>query len=165
MSLNTVPTNYHEYEYSKFSVFKLKFMTTGRIHASRCTLVLCVLTSQPEPMRNAAGPLVDIRCSAVSGAGGRDRPRVHRQEPLCRCFGAPKCRGFPDHLVTSEWRGVHIIRNGEGDIQMHASLAFEFDRIYHKRRNGGGLERRQTFPEAKETPSFGTHTSRPAYPT
>ena len=35
MSLNTVPTNYHEYEYSKFSVFKLKFMTTGRIHASR----------------------------------------------------------------------------------------------------------------------------------
>jgi len=37
MSLNTVPTNYHEYEYSKFSVFKLKFMTTGRIHASRCS--------------------------------------------------------------------------------------------------------------------------------
>ena len=36
MSLNTVPTNYHEFEYSKFSVFKLKFMTTGRIHASRC---------------------------------------------------------------------------------------------------------------------------------
>ena len=36
MSLNTVPTNYHEYEYSKFSVFKLKFMTTGRIHAERC---------------------------------------------------------------------------------------------------------------------------------
>ena len=35
MSLNTVPTNYHEFEYSKFSVFKLKFMTTGRIHASR----------------------------------------------------------------------------------------------------------------------------------
>ena len=35
MSLNTMPTNYHEYEYSKFSVFKLKFMTTGRIHASR----------------------------------------------------------------------------------------------------------------------------------
>ena len=33
MSLNTVPTNYHEFEYSKFSVFKLKFMTTGRIHA------------------------------------------------------------------------------------------------------------------------------------
>ena len=32
MSLNTVPTNYHEFEYSKFSVFKLKFMTTGRIH-------------------------------------------------------------------------------------------------------------------------------------
>ena len=30
-----MPTNYHEYEYSKFSVFKLKFMTTGRIHASR----------------------------------------------------------------------------------------------------------------------------------
>ena len=27
MSLNTVPTNYHEFEYSKFSVFKLKFMT------------------------------------------------------------------------------------------------------------------------------------------
>ena len=36
MSLNTVPTNYHEFEYSKFSVFKLKFMTTGRIHAERC---------------------------------------------------------------------------------------------------------------------------------
>ena len=37
MSLNTVPTNYHEYEYSKFSVFKLrlKFMTTGRIYAER----------------------------------------------------------------------------------------------------------------------------------
>ena len=37
MSLNTVPTNYHEFEYSKISVFKLKFMTTGRIHASRCS--------------------------------------------------------------------------------------------------------------------------------
>jgi hypothetical protein len=38
MSLNTVPTNYHEFEYSKFSVFKLKFMTTGRIHAERWCL-------------------------------------------------------------------------------------------------------------------------------
>ena len=28
MSLNTVPTDYHEFEYSKLSVFKLKFMTT-----------------------------------------------------------------------------------------------------------------------------------------
>ena len=36
MNLNTVPTNYHEFESSKFSVFKLKFMTTCRIHASRC---------------------------------------------------------------------------------------------------------------------------------
>ena len=36
MSLNTVPTNYHEFEYSKFSLFKLKFMNTGRIHAERC---------------------------------------------------------------------------------------------------------------------------------
>ena len=35
MSLNTVPTDYHEFEYSKLSVFKLKFMTTGRIHAER----------------------------------------------------------------------------------------------------------------------------------
>jgi hypothetical protein len=35
MSLNTLPTNYHEFEYSKFSVFKLKFMTTGRIHDER----------------------------------------------------------------------------------------------------------------------------------
>ena len=35
MSLNTVPTNYHEFEYSKFSLFKLKFMNTGRIHAER----------------------------------------------------------------------------------------------------------------------------------
>ena len=26
----------YEFEYSKFSVFKLKFMTTGRIHAERC---------------------------------------------------------------------------------------------------------------------------------
>ena len=33
MSLNTVPTNYHEFGVSKFSVFKLKFMTTDRIHA------------------------------------------------------------------------------------------------------------------------------------
>ena len=37
MNLNTVPTNYHEFEYSKFAVFKLKFMTTGRIHAERCS--------------------------------------------------------------------------------------------------------------------------------
>ena len=37
MSLNTVPTDYHEFEYSKLSVFKLKFMTTGRIHAERWT--------------------------------------------------------------------------------------------------------------------------------
>ena len=35
MSLNTVPTNYHEFECSKFSLFKLKFMNTGRIHAER----------------------------------------------------------------------------------------------------------------------------------
>ena len=35
MSLNTVPTDYHEFEYSKLSVFKLKFMTTGCIHAER----------------------------------------------------------------------------------------------------------------------------------
>ena len=35
MSLNTVPTNYHEFEYSKISVSKLKFTTTCRIHASR----------------------------------------------------------------------------------------------------------------------------------
>ena len=40
MSLNTVgPTNYHEFEYSKISVFKLKFTTTCRIHASRWTLL------------------------------------------------------------------------------------------------------------------------------
>ena len=38
MSLNTVPTNYHEFEYSKLSVFKLKFMTNGRIHAERWAL-------------------------------------------------------------------------------------------------------------------------------
>ena len=36
MSLNTVPTNYHEFEYAKFFLFKLKFMNTGRIHAERC---------------------------------------------------------------------------------------------------------------------------------
>ena len=36
MSLNTVPTNYHEFEYSKFFLFKLKFMNAGRIHAERC---------------------------------------------------------------------------------------------------------------------------------
>ena len=35
MSLNTVPTNYHEFEYAKFFLFKLKFMNTGRIHAER----------------------------------------------------------------------------------------------------------------------------------
>ena len=35
MSLNCAPTNYHEFEYSKFFLFKLKFMNTGRIHAER----------------------------------------------------------------------------------------------------------------------------------
>ena len=46
MSLNTVPTNYHEYEYSKFSVvFKLKFMTTGRIHASARWVVVWALVT------------------------------------------------------------------------------------------------------------------------
>ena len=109
MSLNTVPTNYHEYEYSKFSVFKLKFMTTGRIHASRCTLVLCVLTSQPEPIRNAAGPLVDIRCSAVSGAGGRDRPRVHRQEPLCLGFIKKLWTGIPYLCRVAAPRRGHVV--------------------------------------------------------
>ena len=40
MSLNTVPTNYHEFEYSKFFLFKLKFMNTGRIHAERCLILV-----------------------------------------------------------------------------------------------------------------------------
>ena len=30
-----MPTNYHEFEYAKFFLFKLKFMNTGRIHAER----------------------------------------------------------------------------------------------------------------------------------
>jgi len=36
MSLNTVPTNCHEFKNAKFSVFKLRFVNTGRIHAESC---------------------------------------------------------------------------------------------------------------------------------
>ena len=41
MSLNTVPTNYHEYEYSKFSVFKLKFMTTVAVFMPNAAVWTC----------------------------------------------------------------------------------------------------------------------------
>ena len=70
MSLNTVPTNYHEFEYSKFSVFKLKFMTTGRIHASRWVL-------HSAPSRESPGQLtITLTLTHRGGAAVSALPRL-----------------------------------------------------------------------------------------
>ena len=51
MSLNTMPTNYHEYEYSKFSVFKLKFMTTGAVFMPHAEHIFRLGTDHREHFR------------------------------------------------------------------------------------------------------------------
>ena len=69
MSLNTVPTNYHEFEYAKFFLFKLKFMNTGRIHAERwCDPALSV---------DGARPPTRARCER------EPRERVHPSAAGC----------------------------------------------------------------------------------
>ena len=61
MSLNTVPTDYHEFEYSKLSVFKLKFMNTGRIHAERWSEAEDTFTSGSDrPLATAATAEVEM---------------------------------------------------------------------------------------------------------
>ena len=85
MSLNTVPTDYHEFEYSKLSVFKLKFMTTGRIHAERWRLgssslgvLLAARLVLPRARCAAAATAAAAAASAAATARGQ-RCRWHQR--------------------------------------------------------------------------------------